>query len=104
MFRKPVLKGQICPIAELAGKKQCLGSICAWHKPNTETKCILTEIAAIFPMVCEMKKNIDYISDSITRAEKECKRGVEITAEQLPLREHIEKPVLAEAEKEARRR
>ena len=102
MFGKTVLKGQICPIAELAGKKQCLGAICAWHKPDAETKCLITEIAAIFPKVCEMKKNIDYVSDIITRAEKECERGVEIT--QIPLREHIEKPVLAEAEKEARRR
>jgi hypothetical protein len=75
MFGKTVLRGQICPIAELAGKKQCLGALCLWHKPNTKTKCILTEIAAIFPMVCEMKKNIDYISDSIARAETECERG-----------------------------
>jgi len=71
MFGKTALKGQICPIAELAGKKQCLGALCLWHKPNTETKCVITEIAAIFPMVNEVKKNIDYILDSIARAEKE---------------------------------
>ena len=78
MFRKTVFKGQICPIAELAGKKQCLGASCAWHKPDTETKCVITEIAAIFPMASEMKTNIDFILDIIARAEKECEKGEEI--------------------------
>jgi hypothetical protein len=71
MFGKPVLNGRICPIAGLAGKKQCLGAICAWHQPDTESKCVITEIATIFPMVHEIKRNIDYILDAIARAEQE---------------------------------
>jgi hypothetical protein len=36
-------EGSPCPIAALARKSSCLGSVCAWHLPKTQTGCLIME-------------------------------------------------------------
>jgi hypothetical protein len=36
-------EGSPCPIAALARKSRCLGSVCAWHLPKTQTGCLIME-------------------------------------------------------------
>ena len=58
-----------CPIAKLAGKKNCWGSACGWHTPGTKTGCLFLETAQLTlnttKVLVEIKTNLDALRADI---------------------------------------
>jgi hypothetical protein len=58
-----------CPIAKLAGKKNCWGPACGWHTPGTKTGCLILETGQLTvnttKVLVEIKTNLDALRADI---------------------------------------
>ena len=64
-------EGSPCPIAALARKTHCLGSVCAWHLANTSTGCLIMEQNIAFVKIVGCLAEMSNVCASIEKTLKQ---------------------------------
>lgn len=50
-------KGCPCPVAGLAGKRECLGADCGWYLPDSDPRCLIAlQTVTLMSMIDELEK------------------------------------------------